>query len=84
MRIALPSGAIVVLMPWILGTFHRGVIEGVSRQVREESVAGLTTYNAATRMLPASTEAVGTVEAVQIATVTSRVAFPLFDGGRRR
>lgn len=71
--VVLPVATIVVLMLWVLGTFHRGVIQGTKRPVPQESAAGAVTYKVVARSLPAFTEAVGTVQAEQIATVTARV-----------
>ena len=73
LRTGLPIATIVILMLWILGTFHRGVIQGAKQPVPQESAAGAVTYKVVARALPASTEAVGTVQAEQIATVTARV-----------
>jgi RND family efflux transporter MFP subunit len=63
----------VILMLWILGTFHRGVIQGAKQPVSQESAAGAVTYKVVARNMPMSTEAVGTVQPEQIATVTARV-----------
>ena len=73
LRVGLPIATIVVLMLWILGTFHRGVIQGKKLPVPQEAAAGAITYKVVARNLPTSTEAVGTVQAEQIATVTARV-----------
>ena len=73
LRVGLPIATIVILMLWILGTFHRGVIQGAKQPVSQESAAGAVTYKVVARNLSASTEAVGTVQAEQIATVTARV-----------
>ena len=73
LRVGLPIATIVVLMLWILGTFHRGVIQGAKQPVSQESSAGAVTYTVVAQAMPASTEAVGTVQAEQIATVTARV-----------
>ena len=72
-RVAFPIAMIVVLMLWVLGTFHRGVIQGEKLPVPEDSAAGAVTYKVEPRTVPTSTEAVGTVQAEQIATITSRV-----------
>ena len=69
----LPIATIVVLMLWVLGTFHRGVIEGARQAVPRESATGSATYMVVARTIPSTTEAVGTVQAEQVATVTSRV-----------
>jgi membrane fusion protein, multidrug efflux system len=58
---------------WILGTFRRGVIEGEKQPIPQESAAGAATYTVVARTVPATTEAVGTVQAEHIATITSRV-----------
>lgn len=73
LRVGLSVATIVILMLWILGTFRRGVIPAGAQPVAEEPAAGLVTQQAATQMVPAVTEAVGTVQAEQIAAVTSRV-----------
>ncbi len=73
LRIGLSVATIVVLMLWILGAFHRGVIQGASRPVPEETTAGLATQTVSLRTFPADTEAAGTVQAEQLAAVTSRV-----------
>ncbi len=73
LRVALSVAAIVVLMLWILGTFRRGVIQASKEPVPAESAAGLTTQKIAMQTVPSVTEAVGTVQAEQVAAVTSRV-----------
>jgi len=73
LRVGLPIVTIVILMLWILGTFHRGVIQGAKQPVSQESATGAVTYKVVARNMPTSTEAVGTVQAEQIATVTARV-----------
>jgi RND family efflux transporter MFP subunit len=73
LRMGLPIVTIVILMLWVLGTFHRGVIQGEKVPVPQEASAGAVTYKVVARSLPAFTEAVGTVQAEQIATVTARV-----------
>lgn len=73
LRVVVPIAAIVILMLWILGTFHRGVIEGINQPVAQPSAAGAATYKVVARTMPTTTEAVGTVQAEQIATVTARV-----------
>lgn len=73
LRVGLPIATIAILMLWILGTFHRGVIQGTKQPVLQESAAGAVTFKVVARTLPTSTEAVGTVQAEQIATVTARV-----------
>jgi RND family efflux transporter MFP subunit len=71
--VVLPVATIVVLMLWVLGTFHGGVIQGTKRLVPQESAAGAVTYKVVARNMPTLTEAVGTVQPEQIATVTARV-----------
>jgi RND family efflux transporter MFP subunit len=73
LRVGLPIVTIVILMLWILGTFRRGVIQGAKQPVSQESAAGAVTYKVVARNMPRSTEAVGTVQPEQIATVTARV-----------
>lgn len=71
--VVLPVATILILMLWILGSFHSGVIQGGKRPIPQESAAGAVTYKVVTQVTPASTEAVGTVQAEQIAAVTARV-----------
>ena len=73
LRVGLSVATIVILMLWILGTFRRGVIQAAKEPVPVESAAGLSTHKVAMRTIPSVTEAVGTVQAEQIAAVTSRV-----------
>jgi RND family efflux transporter MFP subunit len=73
LRVALSVATIVLLMLWILGTFRRGVIQAAKEPVPADSAAGLTTQKIAMQTIPAVTEAVGTVQAEQVAAVTSRV-----------
>jgi HlyD family secretion protein len=73
LRVGLSVATIVILMLWILGTFRHGVIEASKVPVPVESAAGLTTQRIAMQAIPAVTEAVGTVQAEQLAAVTSRV-----------
>ncbi len=79
LRVGIPAAAILLLMLWILGAFRRDGIAGGRQPVAVESAAGLATAQAATRMISADTEVVGTVEAEQIATVTSRVVANIND-----
>jgi RND family efflux transporter MFP subunit len=67
LRVALSVATIVVLMLWILGAFRHGVIQAA------KVPAGLATRKIAMQTIPSVTEAVGTVQAEQIAAVTSRV-----------
>jgi len=73
LRVGLSVATIVILMLWILGTFRRGVIQAAKEPVPVESAAGLSTQKMAMQTIPSVTEAVGTVQAEQIAAVTSRV-----------
>jgi RND family efflux transporter MFP subunit len=73
LRVGLSVVTIVVLMLWILGTFRHGVIQAAKEPVPMESAAGLTTEKIAMQTIPSVTEAVGTVQAEQVAAVTSRV-----------
>ncbi len=73
LRVGVPLAAILVLMLWILGAFRRDVIDGARQSVAAESASGLPTVQATMRTVSADVEVVGTVEAEQIATVTSRV-----------
>ena len=72
-RALLPGAAIVVLMLWVAGVFRHGVIQGAAQPVPEQSAAGLPTLTITPQTIPAVTEAVGTVQAEQLAAVTSRV-----------
>lgn len=73
LRVALSVATIIVLMLWILGAFRHGVIQAGRQPVPSESAAGLTTQQVAMQTVPSVTEAVGTVQAEQLAEVTSRV-----------
>jgi RND family efflux transporter MFP subunit len=73
LRVGLSVATIVILMLWILGTFRHGVIQASKVPVPVESPAGLPTKKIELRTVPAVTEAVGTVQAEQLAAVTSRV-----------
>jgi RND family efflux transporter MFP subunit len=72
-RLVVPAAAIVFLMLWVEGTFRHGVIQGAAQPVPQESAAGLATFTITPQTIPTITEAVGTVQAEQLATVTSRV-----------
>jgi RND family efflux transporter MFP subunit len=72
-RVGLAVATIVVLMLWILGAFRRDVIQAGKASVPAESATGLTTETIAAQTVPAMTEAVGTIQAEQLAAVTSRV-----------
>jgi RND family efflux transporter MFP subunit len=73
LRVVFSVATIVILMLWILGTFRRGVIQAAKEPVPVESAAGLVTQQITMQTIPAVTEAVGTVQAEQLAVVTSRV-----------
>jgi RND family efflux transporter MFP subunit len=72
LRVAVPAAAILLLMFWVAGTFHQGVIQGAVKPAPEKTAAGLATATVTMQTIPAVTEAVGTVQAEQLATVTSR------------
>ena len=72
-RVGISLAVILVLMLWILGAFRRGVIPPGQQPVAEDSAAGLPTQVISMQTLPVTTEVVGTVQAEQTATVTSRV-----------
>ena len=73
LRVGLSVIVIVLLMLWIFGAFRRGVIPAGKLPVPGQSAAGLATQTVTARMIAANTEVMGTVQAEQIATVTSRV-----------
>ena len=73
LRVVLPVAAIVLLMLWIFGAFRHDVIRGGTNPVPVESADGLATRQIAMQTIPSVTEAVGTVQAEQIATISSRV-----------
>jgi RND family efflux transporter MFP subunit len=73
LRVGLSVAVIVILMLYILGSFRHDVIQGASRPAPDETPAGLTTETVSLLTIPANTEAVGTVQAEQLAAVTSRV-----------
>ena len=73
LRVGLSVAVIVLLMLWILGAFRRGVIQAGKASAPAESAADRTTEAVAAQTVPAMTEAVGTVQAEQLAAVTSRV-----------
>jgi RND family efflux transporter MFP subunit len=72
-RVGLSVATIVVLMLWILGACRSGVIPARNEAVAGESAAGLPTLTVTLQSLPGATDAVGSVQAEQIASVTSRV-----------
>ncbi len=73
LRVGLPAAAIAVLMLWIFGAFRHGVIQAGKAPAPVESGEDLATEKIAIQAIPAVTEAVGTVQAERLATVTSRV-----------
>lgn len=73
LRVGLSTATIVLLMLWILGTFRRGVIPAGKQPVPVEPAAGLPTQTIVLQTIPSVTEATGTVQAEQLAAVTSRV-----------
>ncbi len=73
LRVGFSLATIVILMLWILGTFRRGVIQAGKQPAPVETAAGMMTVKVAMRTIPAVSEAVGTVQAEQLAAVTSRV-----------
>ena len=73
LSLGLPIATIVILLLWILGVFRSGVIEGGKANVPQQSPTGRSTYLVTAETLPATREAVGAVQAEQIATITSRV-----------
>ena len=79
LRVAVPVAAILLLMLWVAGTFHHGVIQGVVQAAPEETAAGLATTTVTLQTIPTVTEAVGTVQAEQLATVTSRAVANVLD-----
>lgn len=79
LRVGLSVATIVVLMLWVLGACRSGVIPARNEAVAGESAAGLATQVVAMQTLPTATEAVGTVQPEQIATVTARVVANLVE-----
>jgi len=73
LRVVLPIAAIVLLMLGVFGAFRRDVILGDTKPVPVESAEGLATRQVTMKTIPSVTEAVGTVQAEQIATISSRV-----------
>jgi membrane fusion protein (multidrug efflux system) len=78
-RAAFSITVIVVLMLWILGACRKGVIPARNASGAGESAAGLATATLALQSLPSATEAVGTVQPEQIASVMSRVVANLVE-----
>lgn len=73
LRLVLPVAAILLLMLWVTGTFHRGTVEGKTQALPAERTENLSTAMVAAQTWPVVFEATGTVRAEQLATVTSRV-----------
>lgn len=73
LRVGLSVAAIVLLMLWILGSFRKDKIQPGKAPVSERRAEGLATQTVALATIPAIDEAVGTVRAEHLATVTSRV-----------
>lgn len=73
LRVGLSIAAILLLMLWILGSFRKDRIPPGKAAVPEKRADGLPTHTVAFTTIPGTDEAVGTVRAEHIATVTSRV-----------
>jgi len=73
LRVGLSITVILLLMLWILGAFRRDRIQPGTAAVPEKKAEGLPTQAVALTTIPIIAEAVGTVRAEHIATVTSRV-----------
>jgi RND family efflux transporter MFP subunit len=73
LRVGLSVTTIVILMLWILGAFRHDVIQEASRPAPEQTSAGFATETVGLSTVSSNTEVVGTVQAEQIASVTSRV-----------
>ena len=73
LRVGLSITAILLLMLWILGAFRKDQIQPGSAAVPEKKAEGLPTRTVAFTTIPVASEAVGTVRAEHVATVTSRV-----------
>ncbi|MGB9610697.1 MAG: efflux RND transporter periplasmic adaptor subunit, partial [Bryobacteraceae bacterium] len=73
LRVGLSIAAILLLMLWILGSFRKDQIRPGKAAVPEKRADGLPTYTVAFTQIPGVNEAVGTVRAEHIATVTSRI-----------
>jgi RND family efflux transporter MFP subunit len=78
-RAAFSITVIVILMLWILGACRKGVIPARNESAAGASAAGLPTATVAMQSLPSATEAVGTVQPEQIASVMSRVVANVVD-----
>jgi RND family efflux transporter MFP subunit len=79
LRVVVPVAAIVLLMLWIFGAFRHDVIRGGTKPAPIESADGLTTRQIAMQTIPSVTEATGTVQAEQIATISSRVVASILE-----
>ncbi len=79
LRVLLPAAAILFLMLWVAGTFHHEVIQGAWQPAPEETATGLATCKVSMQTIPAITEAMGTVQAEQLASVTSRVTATIIE-----
>ena len=73
LRAGLSITAILLLMLWVLGAFRKDRIQPGSAAVPERKADGLPTLTAALTTVPVTSEAVGTVRAEHVATVTARV-----------
>ncbi len=73
LRAGLSIAAIVLLMLWILGAFRKDRIQPGKAAVPEKLAEGLSTQTVSLTTIPVVDEAVGTVRAEYIATVTSRI-----------
>jgi len=73
LRAGLSITAILLLMLWVLGAFRKDLIQPGSAAVPERKADGLPTLTAALTTVPVTSEAVGTVRAEHVATVTARV-----------
>jgi len=73
LRLGLSTAAIVLLMLWVLGSFRKDRIQPGSAAAPERKADGLPTWTVALTTVPVTSEAVGTVRAEHVATVTSRV-----------
>jgi hypothetical protein len=73
LRVVLPVAAILLLMLWIFGAFRHDVIRSATHPAPVESAEGLATRQVVMKTIPSVTEAVGTVQAEQVASISSRV-----------
>jgi len=72
-RVSLSVLTIVILMLWVLGAFRHDVIQAVERPIPDEQHSNLPAETLTMRTYPASTEAVGTVQAEKVASVSARL-----------